>query len=298
MKIARMALPTGERALGLVDGETVQILEGVGESDILRVCMDRDGATWSVGRSFDATAVRFLPPVATPPSVRDFMAFEAHVRTCTEGTGGKMHAEWWDRPVFYFSNPRAIVGDRDPVAAPRGSRSLDYELELACIIGVAARDIDAASPSVLDCVAGFTLMNDWSARDLAAKEMKHGLGPAKGKDFATSIGPWVVTPDEVVTPDGVVDVPLTAAVNGRVRSAGRSGDMSFDWAQILERASADTWLLPGDVIGSGTVGTGCLLELRISQGRDANPWLAPGDEVELASPLFGRLRNPIVDRCA
>jgi fumarylacetoacetate (FAA) hydrolase len=219
--------------------------------------------------------VRLLAPVPRPPSVRDAYAFEEHVRNAARVTGRPgVPDEWYELPVFYFSNPAAIYGPDDEIPFPAGSEELDYELEVAVVIGV-----DGA-------IGGFTIMNDWSARDLQRKEMKVGLGPAKGKDFATSLGPYVVTSDEL----GDLRLEMVARVNGEERSRGNLGDMYHSWQAILERASANTRLVPGDVIGSGTVGTGCILEH--GDGR----WLQPGDMVELEVEGIGVLRNVIGPR--
>ena len=218
--------------------------------------------------------VRLLPPVPRPPSVRDAYAFEEHVRNAARVTGRPgVPAEWYELPVFYFSNPAAIYGPDDEIPFPAGSEELDFELEVAAVIG---------DPST-DVIGGFTIMNDWSARDLQRKEMKVGLGPAKGKDFATSLGPMVVTPDEL----GDLRLEMVARVNGEERSRGNLGDMYHSWEAILERASANTQLVPGDVIGSGTVGTGCILEQ--GDGR----WLQAGDVVELEVEGIGVLRNRV-----
>jgi fumarylacetoacetate (FAA) hydrolase len=173
--------------------------------------------------------------------------------------------------VFYFSNPAAIYGPDDEIPFPADSNELDYELEVAAVIGAE------------DVIGGFTIMNDWSARDLQRKEMKVGLGPAKGKDFATSLGPVVVTPDEL----GDLRLEMVARVNGEERSRGNMGDIYHSWQAIIERAAANTQLVPGDVIGSGTVGTGCILEH--GDGR----WLQPGDVVELEVEGIGVLRNVV-----
>jgi fumarylacetoacetate (FAA) hydrolase len=219
--------------------------------------------------------VRLLAPVPRPPSVRDFYAFEEHVRNAARVTGRPgVPAEWYEQPVFYFSNPAAIYGPEDEIPYPKGSRELDYELEVAAVIG------DATGGGV---IGGFTIMNDWSARDLQRQEMKVGLGPAKGKDFATSLGPVVVTPDEL----GDLRLEMVARVNGEERSRGNLGDMYHSWETIVARASANTRLLPGDVLGSGTVGTGCILE------HGDNRWLQPGDVVELEVEGIGVLRNVI-----
>lgn len=216
--------------------------------------------------------VRLLAPVPHPPSVRDAYAFEEHIKNAarvTERAG--VPDEWYELPIFYFSNPAAIYGPEEEIPYPAGSEELDYELEVAAVIGA-----DGA-------IGGFTIMNDWSARDLQRKEMKVGLGPAKGKDFATSLGPVVVTPDEL----GDLSLEMVARVNGEERSRGNLGDMYHSWEAIVERASANTRLVPGDVIGSGTVGSGCILEH--GDGR----WLQPGDVVELEVAGIGMLRNTI-----
>jgi len=211
------------------------------------------------------------PPVLRPPAVRDFYAFEQHVRTARESRGYEVPAEWYEQPVFYFSNPSAIFGPEDEIPYPQGSEELDYELEVAAIIDADGR------------IGGFTVMNDWSARDLQRREMKVGLGPAKGKDFATSLGPVVVTPDEF---DGTSAV-MTARVNGEERSRGQLADMHFSWQRIVDHAALNTRLYPGDVLGSGTVGTGCILEH--GDGR----WLRRGDVVELEVEGIGVLRNTV-----
>ena len=216
--------------------------------------------------------VRLLAPVPRPPSVRDAYAFEEHVRNARAVTGrGEVPPEWYDLPAFYFSNPAAIYGPDDEIPYPAGSEELDYELEVAAVIGVGGM------------IGGFTIMNDWSARDLQRQEMKVGLGPAKGKDFATSLGPVVVTPDEL----GDLRLEMVARVNDEERSRGNLGDMFHSWEAILERAAANTQLFPGDVIGSGTVGTGSILEH--GDGR----WLQPGDVVELEVEGIGVLRNVV-----
>jgi fumarylacetoacetate (FAA) hydrolase len=210
-------------------------------------------------------------PVLHPPSIRDFYAFERHVKTARASRGLEMPAEWYEIPVFYFSNPAAIYGPEDDVPYPVGTKELDYELEVAAIIGANGE------------IGGFTIMNDWSARDLQRAEMKVGLGPAKGKDFATSLGPIVVTPDEFDGTSG----SMVARVNGEERSRGELGDMYHSWAATVAHAARNTKLRPGDVLGSGTVGTGCILEH--GDGR----WLQRGDAVELEVEGIGILRNRV-----
>ena len=218
--------------------------------------------------------VELRAPVLHPPSVRDFYAFEQHVRTARESRGLEVPAEWYAQPVFYFSNPAAMFGPEEEIPYPEGSEELDFELEVAAIVGAGGT------------IGGFTVMNDWSARDLQRTEMKVGLGPTKGKDFATSLGPVVVTTDEF---DGSSAV-MVARVNGEERSRGELGDMYFSWQRIVEQAALNTRLYPGDVLGSGTVGTGCVLEH--GDGR----WLQPGDVVELEVEGIGALRNTVGSR--
>jgi fumarylacetoacetate (FAA) hydrolase len=203
-----------------------------------------------------------------------------------------MIPEWYQVPVFYFSNPASVIGHEADVSAPCASRALDYELELACMIGQTARDLPD-DDRALACVAGFTIMNDWSARDLQRIEMAVGLGPSKGKDFATSLGPALIPLDELAGSyrNGRFHLEMTAAVNGRVLSRGNSGSMYWTWPQILAHASRDATLQPGDVLGSGTVGTGCILELT---PETVGGWLVPGDIVELTIERLGTLRNRIV----
>jgi fumarylacetoacetate (FAA) hydrolase len=214
-------------------------------------------------------------PEGRPPSVRDFMAFEEHVRNARAVSGrGDVPEAWYEAPRFYFSNPAAVYRDGDSVPKPADTEALDYELELACVIGA-----DGG-------IQGFTIMNDWSARDLQAREMQVGLGPAKGKDFATSMGPELVSPDELPSD---LAMRAVARVNGEVRTDSSTGGMHFSWDELLAAAARNTpGLVAGDVIGSGTVGRGCILEH--GDGR----WLQVGDVVELEIEGIGVLRNQIV----
>jgi fumarylacetoacetate (FAA) hydrolase len=230
-----------------------------------------------------------LPPVA---SIRDFYAFEQHVKTARKLRGLDIMPEWYQVPVFYFSNPAGVIGPDEPVWAPLASQALDFELEIACVIGQECRDVPA-DDRALEVVAGFTIMNDWSARDLQRKEMAVGLGPSKGKDFATSLGPELVTFDELADRyrDGRLHLEMTAERNGRVVSGGNSGSMYWTWPQLIAHASRDTKLRPGDVLGSGTVGTGCILEL---SPEAVGGWLQPGDDITLTVERLGSLSNPVV----
>ncbi len=248
-----------------------------------------------VGEPVPVASVRLLAPVGAPPSIRDFYAFEAHVATARATRGLDMQPDWYELPVFYFTNPAAVRGPGDDVAVPAGTAALDYELEVAAVIGVECADV--AADDWLGVVAGFTVMNDWSARDLQRREMALGLGPAKGKDFATSLGPVLATPDEL---DGAATgrprAAMVARVDGNEWSRGELGDLHFSWGDLVAAASRSTVLRPGDALGSGTVGTGCILELAAVHGADRYPWLVPGRVVELEVEGIGVLRNPVVDR--
>jgi fumarylacetoacetate (FAA) hydrolase len=258
-------LEAGEReAPGRVEGDRVVELGAPSLADWLR-----DGGEDVADHAL--TDVRLRAPIPHPPSVRDFYAFERHVATARAQRGLEMAPEWYRIPVFYFSNPAAVLGPDDEIGFPGESAAWDYELEAAAVVGGDGR------------IAGFTVLNDWSARDLQKMEMAVGLGPAKGKDFATSIGPVIVTPDEL----GDLRLEMVARVNGEERSRGNLGEMHWSWDELAAHAGRNTRLLPGDVLGSGTVGTGCILEH--GDGR----WLQPGDVVELEIDRIGVLANRI-----
>ena len=234
--------------------------------------------------------LRLLAPLPFPRSFRDFYAFEQHVKTARENRGLEMIPEWYEIPVFYFSNHLAIKGPGEGIIKPKDCNWLDYELEIACIIGKEGRNISVEKAD--EHIFGYCILNDWSARDLQRKEMKVGLGPAKGKDFATSIGPWIVTKDELEplkTGKGF-DLSMKARVNGRLLSEGNMKDLYYSFAEMIERASAGVTLYPGEIIGSGTVGSGCILEL----GNQAHRWLCAGDHVELEIDYLGVLQNEII----
>jgi fumarylacetoacetate (FAA) hydrolase len=237
---------------------------------------------------------RYLPPIPSPRTFRDFYAFEQHVKTCRAHRGLQMIPAWYEMPVFYFSNPGSLVGHESPVSAPAGSSELDYELELGIVIGRGGKDIKARD--AWKHVAGFMIVNDFSARDLQRAEMSVGLGPAKSKDFATAVGPYLVTLDDLadrIDSSGRIHLKMVARINGKEYSRGDASSMYFSWPAIIEHASRDAMLYPGDLLASGTVGTGCILEL----GPDkTGGWLKPGDVVELEIERLGTLRSPIVER--
>lgn len=220
--------------------------------------------------------VRLLAPLPRPNSIRDFMAFEEHVRN---SLGEDPPQVWYDVPVYYKGNPDSVVGPSADVAWPSHSNQLDYELEVAAVVGREGRDIPAAEAD--EYIAGYTIFNDFSARDTQLQEMQGRLGPAKGKDFANALGPYLVTPDEF----DLETATMTAEVNGETWSEGVAGEMYHSFADIVEHVSQDETLYPGDVLGSGTVGEGCGLEL----GR----FLEKGDTVRLHIDGLGALENTV-----
>jgi fumarylacetoacetate (FAA) hydrolase len=235
------------------------------------------GGRAPTGETFRLADVRLLAPVPEPPSVRDFYTYEGHVEAGWRARGGKIPPAWYEMAVFYFSNPAAIYGPGEPIARPEGCEMLDFELEIAAVIGG-----DGA-------IAGFTLMNDWSARDFQRKEMTVGLGPAKGKDFATSLGPWLVTPDELPYDGEWLDLYATVTVNDRPVTRADAQPMFHSWPQLVEQAAKNTRLRAGDVLGSGTLTGGCLLELGPIDGH----WIEPGDTVALWAEGLGELRTEV-----
>ncbi|CAG9621704.1 fumarylacetoacetate hydrolase family protein [Sutcliffiella rhizosphaerae] len=238
---------------------------------------------------YQREAVTLLAPLPRPISIRDFYAFEEHVKTSRGRRGLDIVPEWYEIPVFYFTNHLAVKGTGESIEAPPNCEWLDFELEIACIIGKEGKDIK--SEDAHKYIFGYCIMNDWSARDLQAKEMKVGLGPSKGKDFATTLGPYIVTKDELekFKTESGYNLIMTAKVNGRQLSEGNFESIYYSFEKMIEHASTGVTLYPGEVIGSGTVGTGCILEL----GTDVHRWLQSGDEVELAINGLGKITNTI-----
>jgi len=238
-------------------------------------------------------AVRLLPPLA-PPTVRDFVAFEEHVDGLSSG---HVPPEWYQAPTFYFTNPYALVGAHDDVPVPPGSQQLDFELEVAVVVG---KDGASLSPEqAREHVFGYTVLNDWSARDLQVREMQVRLGPAKGKDFATTLGPWLVTADELEPfrdADGFLALDLRAHLNGELIGQDLLSNMGWPFEELIAYASRGTEVRAGDVLGSGTCGNGgCLMELWGRRGRNDPPPLRPGDVVELTVEGIGTVRNRVVE---
>ena len=245
--------------------------------------------------------VRLLPPLA-PPTVRDFVAFEEHVEGVVQSVAGGagVVAEWYDAPTFYFTNPFVLVGTGDDVAVPPGSELLDFELEVAVVVaGVEGSTYASLTPEDSRAhLFGYTVMNDWSARDLQRREMKVQLGPAKGKDFATTLGPWLVTADELEgyrDADGFLALDMRVSVNGTVVGQDLLSNMGWPFEELVSYASRGSRIRPGDVLGSGTCGNGgCLAELWGRRGQLDPPPLQPGDIVEMTVEGIGTIRNRVV----
>ena len=241
--------------------------------------------------------VRLLPPL-TPPTIRDFVAFEEHVEgvsTSVTGAAG-VAPEWYQAPTFYFTNPHALVGAHDDVPVPPGSRLFDFELEVAAVIG---RDGASLTPAeAREAIFGYTIFNDWSARDLQSREMKVSLGPAKGKDSATTLGPWLVTADELEPfrdHDGFLALEMRVTVNDREVGRDQLSNMGWPFEELVSYAARGTRVRAGDVLGSGTCGNGgCLAELWGRRGERTPPPLAPGDVVEMTVEGIGTIRNSVV----
>lgn len=243
----------------------------------------------------DLADVRLCAPIPRPPSVRDFLSFEEHLRNAVHALGRTDPPPvWFEQPVFYFSNPAAILGPDEEVPISPGCEAFDYEVEVAAVVGRAGSDLTPAEAE--EHIAGYTIFCDWSARDVQRRESTAGLGPAKGKDGATSIGPVLVTPDELEPHrDGKgFRLAMRASVNGRELGGGSWADIHWSFGQMLAYASRGTRLVPGDLIGSGTVGTGCLLELSGLHGSERYPWLQPGDVVTIEVEELGALSGRIV----
>jgi fumarylacetoacetate (FAA) hydrolase len=245
-----------------------------------------------------------LAPVPHPTSCRDGYAFRQHVASARKNRGVEMIKEFDEYPIFYFTNHNAIQGPGEIYCMPDHFQQLDFELEIAIVIGKEGRNIKAKDADAY--IAGFTIMNDLSARKLQMEEMLLNLGPAKGKDFSTVIGPWLVTPNElkafqVPAKQGHIghnyDLSMKCWVNDKLVSQGNVKDMDWTFAEIIERCSYGVTIYPGDVIGSGTVGTGCFLELN-GTGKLNDPnyeaqWLQANDTVKMAIDGLGTLENTI-----
>jgi 2-keto-4-pentenoate hydratase/2-oxohepta-3-ene-1,7-dioic acid hydratase in catechol pathway len=283
----------------LADSVVMALPPGMQLMDLLRRGPDRlreegERALRQPHGSFQRDEIRLSAPLPAPPTIRDFMVFPNHVK----GTGllfgrPEIPAVWWEQPVFYFTNPYAVVGPYDDVPMPPGCVDLDFELEVAAVVGRSGRDLTVEDAQ--DAIVGYTIMNDWSARDLQAQEMTVGLGPAKGKDSATTLGPVLVTSDELepFRSGTSFALEMSVSVNGQPFGTDRLDHMAWSFAEMVAYASRGTWVRPGDVLGSGTCGNGCLAELWGRQGRGRPP-IGAGDVVSMTVEQLGTIENRVV----
>ena len=286
--------PDGRQQVGVWHGDALHPVPGAGR--LVDLLGDDGGTLRAAGEeavrrspAVDPATVELLAPVPEPPSIRDFMAFEEHVVTASAAIGHTVDPLWYRQPVFYFTNPAAVVGPHVDVAIPPGSAAFDYELEVAAVIGRAGADLTPEQAG--EHIAGFVLFCDWSARDLQGAEMRLNLGPAKGKDSANGFGPWLITADELTdrAAGHGYDIAMAASVNGVDYSRGNLSDLYWSFGEMISYASRGTRVRPGDVFGSGTVGTGCILELGRVHGADAYPYLRAEDRVHLEADLLGAI---------
>lgn len=282
MRVGSFVTEDGRGLVGEIEGDSVRALAAPTMLDWLA---GRGRAT--TGEALAIAELRTLAPVPEPPSVRDFYAYEGHVAAGARLRGREIAPYWYEAPAFYFSNAASILGPGEPLRRPEATTRLDFELEIATVIGVVDGGLG---------IAGFTLMNDWSARDVQAGEVTVGLGPAKAKDFGTSLGPWLVTPDELPYNDGRLRVAARVIVNGREITSGDAGAKHYAWPDLVAHAARDTRLRPGDVLGSGTITGGCLFELgpQVLEPGAEPRWIEPGDVVALEAEGLGRLETPVV----
>ncbi|WP_406293058.1 fumarylacetoacetate hydrolase family protein [Embleya sp. NBC_00888] len=288
--------------VGILDGETIRVLEagvsllGLLGGDGSRLGDAGERALRSPDLVVPIADAHLRAPVPRPPSVRDYMTFEQHFEGVARTAGPKAAVPpfWYTAPSFYFANPNSIHGPYDDVAVPPGCTAFDLELEVAVVLGSGGRDLTPAEAERR--IAGFMLMNDWSARDLQAAEFALPLGPGKGKDSAISLGPWFVTPDELapMRRGDSYDIALTARINDEVIGADTVSSMSFSFGQMIAYASRGTDVRAGDVFASGTCGGGCLAELWGRHGPDIRRPLSPGDVVSIEAQGLGRQTSRVV----
>jgi fumarylacetoacetate (FAA) hydrolase len=321
MKLASY-LKDGKECAGLVSGEKVfdlPILKGGPGVTMNELLLDWDqhfpvllelskeieNSQGITGPGFLLSEVNILAPLPHPATIRDGYAFRQHVETARRNRGLEMTPVFDSFPVFYFGNHHTVFGPGPICCMPDHFKKLDFELEAAVVISRRGKNIPAEQADAF--IAGLMILNDFSARTLQMEEMLLNLGPAKGKDFATATGPWLVTQEELKifeTPCQINHtgkswkLKMSALVNGKKVSEGNLSDMEWTFAELIERASYGVELFPGDIIGSGTVGTGCFLELngsgKLKDAEYPEQWLQPGDEIVLQIEGLGSLKNRII----
>lgn len=297
MKFVRFVGEGGNPRVGVVQDNVYRVIEG--HDDLLGLIQRGEEALRAAGEQaartgevVDPSAVHNLSPIATPPTFRDFYAFEKHVKAGRESRGLEMDPLWYKIPVFYFSNPYNFRGEGEIPMTP-GSQRFDFELEVAAVVGRGGRDLTAEQGE--ESIIGYAILCDWSGRDIQHEEMLLSMGPAKGKDTSTSLGPWLVTKDELEpyrTATGF-DRTMSLKVNGTEYSRANWADVHYSFGEMVSYASRGTEVRPGDVFGSGTCGTGCILELSRTHGENEFPWLQDGDEVLIDIEGLGTQRTTI-----
>ncbi|RYY11315.1 MAG: fumarylacetoacetate hydrolase family protein [Cytophagaceae bacterium] len=306
MKLVTFSPPSGGARAGWLtpDGQGVvdmrQVSQGALPADMLSFIEQHETLLpllqqqgWHTApATYALAAVTLLAPLPNPRSFRDYVSFEQHLLNAAAQFGHQVAAEWYEMPIFYFTNHQAIIGPGAAVRRPAGETRLDYELELACVLGRGGTNLSAAQAE--DCIFGYTIFNDFSARAIQGREMRCHLGPAKGKDFANALGPYLVTKDEVEAfrdETGRLSLGMRSRINGQPICDGNFNTIHYSFGQMLAKASEnDVPLHPGDVFGSGTVGWGSLVET----GFQAHRALEPGDVVELEIDGLGVLSNSII----
>jgi len=303
MRIARWSDTTGAVGEGFVVGDAVvPFPDGLTVSDVLARGLAEARRLHAqvadaVGRPL--LDVRLLAPLV-PASIRDFVAFEEHVEGVSASVDGKSEVvpEWYQAPTFYFTNPHTVLGPGEPVRPPVTQR-LDFELELAAVVGgtPGSREANLTPDEASAAIFGYTIMNDWSARDLQSREMKVRLGPAKGKDFGMSLGPWIVTADEFepfLDADGFLAIRAEVFVNDELVGHDLVSNMGWPFPELVAYASRNSRVVPGDVLGSGTTGNGgCLAELWGRRGELTPRPLVEGDTVRMVVEGIGELIGPV-----
>jgi 2-keto-4-pentenoate hydratase/2-oxohepta-3-ene-1,7-dioic acid hydratase in catechol pathway len=289
MKIAAFDR-AGQRRHGLVIDDQIHPLPA--NTDIFKI-LTEDSLLSRCETPMPLASVRLMPPVE-PVAIRDFIAFEQHVVGAYAGIGRDVPAEWYEIPTFYFANPHCLIGANDPVPIPPGCKLFDFELEVAAIIGRDGYNLTVEEAA--GHIAGFAIFNDWSARDLQAYEMRVGLGAAKGKDTASTLGPYLVTPDELATyrRGARYDLRMSVFVNNTLTGTDSLANAAWSFAEMIAYASRGTMVRAGDVIGSGTCGNGCLLEFWGRNGKKDPPPLAIGDVVTMKVEGLGVIQNTVI----
>lgn len=301
MKLVTFQNTSGESRIGWIQGNQVvdmQLADASLPTEMLsfidnhEVYFSRIKSLGEVQAHYNLSEVKLLAPLPNPRSFRDYIGFEQHMLNASKSFGHTIGQAWYEMPIFYFTNHQAIYGPEDEIKKPAKETRMDLELEMACIIGKKGKDIPASEAK--KHIFGYTVYNDFTARAIQKREMEIPLGPHKGKDFANAIGPWIVTADEMEQYMGENDrfnIRMTSRINGVTVCEGNYNTVHYSFLQMIERASENNVnLMPGDILGSGTLGSGSLVENNFTVHRP----LEPGDVVELEIEGIGILRNKVV----